>query len=126
MLTEKQLTQNFGHLEDHKYKHFNRSLGVQVEGKEHFKRLLAKGKYVPYDMAERLAEEHDRKNPRKPYELSAKARDIIRSIKMTADSKGNICLGNRAIRALREVGLFPTDEQLVHRENVLKEIQEGR
>lgn len=111
-LTNKQLNEHFGHMEDHQYRHFNKSLNCMVEGKEHFIKLLERGKLVPFDMAQQLADEYDKNNPRKDYVLSAKAREIINAIKLTADKDGHIQLGNRAIRALREVGLFPTDAQI--------------
>jgi len=114
-LTNRQLDKYFGHLEDHEYRHYNRSLGCFVEGKEHFKKLLSAGQFVPFDLAERFAEDYDKRNPKKPYELSDKAKDIIKSIKLTADKKGNIKLGGRAIKALKEIGAIPsesTQEQL--------------
>lgn len=113
-ITDKQLNKHFGHLEDHQYRHFNRSLGVFVEGKEHYKYLLKKGGMVPFDVACELADEHDKKNPHKDYTLSPKAREIINSIRLTADKRGNIRLGSVAIRALREAGLFPSEEQIVN------------
>ena len=108
-LTDKQLNKHFGHREEHEYRHFNRSLGCFVEGKEHFKKLMAQRKMVPYDLAEQYAEGYDKRHPRQAYELSPKAQDIIRSVKLTADRKGNIKLGGRAIKALQEIGAIPSD-----------------
>lgn len=113
-LTDRQLNKHFGHLEDHQYRGWNRSLGCFVESKEHFIKLMERGGMVPFDIACELADEHDKKNPHKDYTLSPKAREIINSIKLTADKKGNIKLGNVAIRALREAGLFPSDEQMIN------------
>ena len=110
-LTNKQMDKYFGRLEDHQYRHFNESLGCYVEGKEHFRKLLAKGGYVPYELAERFAGEWDANNPRKDYVLSDKAREIIQSIKMTADRKGRIKLGSRAIEALIKMGVIPKPEE---------------
>lgn len=121
-LTNRDLNKHFGHLEDHQYRHYNRSLGCFVENKEHFIKLMEKGNMVPFEVAEQLAEDHDKKNPRKEYVLTSSAREIINSIKLTADRKGNIKLGNRAIRALREVGLFPTDAQMENVDKITKEM----
>lgn len=121
-LTEKQLTKHFGHLEDHQYRGYNRALGCFVESKEHFLKLMEHGKMVPLEIAYELADEYDRKHPRKEYSLSPKAREIINAIKLTADKKGNIQLGSVAIRALREVGLLPTDEQIANIDKQLKNI----
>lgn len=119
-LTEKQLTKHFGHLEDHQYRGYNNALGCFVEGKEHFLKLMEQGKLVPLDIACELADDYDKKHPRKEYTLSPKAREIINAIKLTADKNGNIRLGSVAIRALREVGLLPTDEQI---ENIDKQFK---
>jgi hypothetical protein len=121
-LTEKQLTKHFGHLEDHQYRGYNRALGCFVENKEHFLKLMEQGKMVPLDIACELADEYDRKHPRKEYSLSPKAREIINAIKLTADKKGNIRLGSVAIRALREIGLLPTDEQIANIDKQFKNI----
>lgn len=121
-LSNKELNKHFGHLEDHQYRHFNKSMNCFVEGKEHFIKLLERGKLVPFEMASELADEYDKAHPRKEYVLSPKAREIINAIKLTADRDGHIQLGNRAIRALREVGLLPTDEQM---ENMQKQMKEN-
>jgi hypothetical protein len=121
-LTEKQLNKHFGHLEDHQYRGYNRALGRFVESKEHFLKLMEQGKMVPLDVANELADEYDKAHPRKEYTLSPKAREIINAIKLTADRKGNIRLGSVAIRALREVGLLPTDEQIENIDRQFKNI----
>lgn len=102
----------FGRVEDYRFRGYNKSLGCFVEGKEHYKRILKQKGLVPFEEAERLAQEFDN-NHRIPEELSLspKAQDIIRSIKSTADKNGNIYLGNRAIEALREIGAIGNDSQ---------------
>lgn len=125
MITNRELNKHFGHLEDHEYRHYNSSLGCFVEGKEHFKKLLARGKYIPYELAQKYAEEYDRNQPKRSTKLSKKAQDIINSVKLTADKKGNIKLGGRAIKALKEIGAIPLEpvaEQLLdimHEENAV-------
>jgi hypothetical protein len=93
--------------EDHEFVHFNRSMGIQIHGKEHYKHEMKKRGMVPLDEAERLAEKWDKENPRKEYDtLSPKALDIITSLKMSADKDGNITLGNVAINALQKLGVI--------------------
>lgn len=120
MLSEKQLKQDkierdlffdrifnaaFGRVEDYRFRGYNNALGCFVEGKEHYKRLMKQKGLVPFEEAERLAEEFDRKQGSpKDLEFSPKASHIIKSLKLTADRHGNIRLGDRAIEALREIG----------------------
>jgi hypothetical protein len=105
MFFDKVFNRAFGRIEDYRFRGYNNSLGCFVEGKEHYKRLLKKKGLVPFDEANRLAQEFD-KTHRTPEELSLspKAQDIISSLKLTADRNGNIRLGDRAINALREIG----------------------
>jgi len=98
----KSMTKN---MEDHSFRHFNNAMGIMIYNKEHYKIEMKKRRMVPYEESERLAEEWDKKNPKKDYgDLSPRAQEIIQSLKMSADSKGNIVLGGRAIEALQEIG----------------------
>jgi len=92
-------------IEDHQFRHFNESMGVMIYSKEHYKWEMKKRGMVPYEEAEKLADDWDKKNPQKDYgDLSSGAKEIIQSLKLTADSNGNIVLGGRAIKALQEIG----------------------
>jgi hypothetical protein len=112
MITDKELNKHFGHLEDHQYKHFNRALGVQVEGKEHYKHLLNKHGFVPQDMGDRMAAE--RKDTNKKYDgLSKQAMEVCISAKAMADRKGNIKAGSRLIDGMKKAGVdFNMDDRL--------------
>ena len=102
----------FGRIEDYRFRGYNRSLGCFVEGKEHYKLLMKKKGLVPFDEADRLAEEFDKNHrPTGDLTLSPKAQDIIRSVKLTADKDGNIHLGDRAISALMEIGAIGNDSK---------------
>lgn len=90
--------------EDHTYKHFNQAMGVKIESKKHYEHEMAKRGMVPYEKALELARKHDEKHGRKEYKLSAKAEDIIRSLKLTSRN-GRVELGTRAINALEKLGL---------------------
>ena len=92
-------------MEDHEFRHYNNSLDMMIYSKEHYIQEMKKRRMLPYDVCEGLAEKWESKNNKGPItELSPKADRIIRSLKLTADSKGNIKLGDRAISALREIG----------------------
>ena len=100
-MNDKDLIKYNGHLEDHQYRHYNHSLGCFVEGKEHYKYLMRKGGYVPFEMAESIIKEPKHKD----YNISKEALDFINQIKLTADSKGKVILGNRAIQRMKELGV---------------------
>ena len=91
--------------EDHEFRHYNNALGMMIYSKEQYKAELKKRRMVPVDEAERLAEKWDKEHPKKNYDtISPKAQNIIASLKLSADSNGNIVLGGRAIKALKEIG----------------------
>lgn len=67
--------------------------GRLVKGKDHYDRLMKEQGMVPY--------EGDKKGPtRKEYSISEQSLAIIRDAKMAADRRGNVKLGDRAIKAL--------------------------
>jgi len=109
---EKAFNRAFGRVEDYRFRGFNHAFGCFVESKAHYKKLMKERGLVPFEEADRLAEEFDTNNRRQSsYELSPKAQDIIRSVRATADKNGNIKLGNRAINALMEIGAIGNDSQ---------------
>ena len=92
-------------MEEHEFRHYNNSLDMMIYSKEHYIQEMKKRRMLPYDVCEGLAEQWESKNNTGPItELSPKADRIIRSLKLTADRKGNIKLSDRAINALREIG----------------------
>jgi len=92
-------------IEDHNFRHFNNSMGIFIYSKEHYKHEMKKRGMIPYDMAERMAEKWDSDHPRGATDkVSPKAMDVIRSLKMTADKNGNLSMGSRTIKALKEIG----------------------
>lgn len=96
-------------IEEKDYHHFNRSMGIQIYSKDHYKFEMKKRRMVPSDYMEALAEQWDKDNPHKAYDkLSPKAMDVIRSCKMGADKYGNIKLGGVAIEALMDLGVIGT------------------
>lgn len=106
MIKEKDLKKHFGNLEDHEYRHYNRSLGVQVESKEHYLHLLNKGGYVPIDESRRLTEDYKRKNPGKKYNgVSEETRKFIADIKSTASRDGKIRPTEQMVNKMKKLGV---------------------
>ena len=102
--TEKEMCKHFGHLEDHQYKRFNNALGVQVQSKEHFKKLLNEGNYISYDDSCRQVDAN--KEKQKYTGISEKAKKFCYQLKNVTDSKGNVRFTDSLIRGMKkEVGL---------------------
>ena len=89
------------HREDHEFVGYNQSIGIWIYGKEHLKHEMKKRGMVPYDALMEFANEFGKK---KPYEISDKAKHIVKSLRLMADKKGNLRLGGQAIKALKEIG----------------------
>jgi hypothetical protein len=105
-ISEKDLVKNFGHLEDKDYKQkYNRALGCEVHGKEHFKKLLDAGGFVGFETGQKLAAEAQ-KNQYKSYNgLSQGASSFIREAKQMADKHGNIKISDRFVEGLKKHGV---------------------
>ena len=119
-LTRQNVDKFFGHMEEHQYRHYNSSLGCYIYSKNHFIHEMNKHRMVPYQIAEEMAQEWDKNNPQKKYDsISPKAMDIIRSLKQSADSKGNLKLDDRAIKALMEIGAIKPRSKYIPKETHL-------
>lgn len=81
------------------YAHYNRSLGMEIKSKEHYDRVCKEGNWVSDEQAKEIAEK-SRKEKIKDYRISKESLEIIQAAKNSKDSKGNIKLGDRAIKAL--------------------------
>lgn len=93
------------HIPEDQWYHFNNSLGMWIYSKAHLKHEMRKRRMLPYEMCEELASEWDKRNKScDKIELSDKARNVIASLKLTADKNGNITLGSRTVKALSEIG----------------------
>ena len=111
--------------EEHEFRHYNNAIGCMIYSKAHLKHEMKRRNMVPTDEAERLAEQWDKDNPKKGYgDISPKAMDIIRAVKMTSDKHGNICLGDRAIEALRDIGALPKAQSEIS-QDMMECIQRG-
>ena len=81
------------------YAHYNRTLGMQINSKAQYDRVCKERGMVPLEEAQALAEK-GRKEKIKDYKISEESQAIIFAAKQTADKKGNIKLGDRAIDKL--------------------------
>ena len=95
-------------VEDHQFRHFNRSMGIMIYNKEHYIHELKKRNMMPDNMVEELREDYIKRNKRKGYELSPKARGIINHLSsLRGRNKGMIrlCEYPKLVEAMKEVGL---------------------
>lgn len=87
------------------YSGFNRAMGKYITSKKHYQEEMRKGNYMEEDKAFALADKinEERDNPK--FKLTKKAEDIIKYAGSIKDKKGNVKLGGRAIKAMKEVGV---------------------
>lgn len=81
------------------YNHYNTSLGMQIKNKDHYDRVCKERGMVSYEKAQELADK-GKKSKIKDYKISKESEDLIRYANNIKDSKGNIKLGDRAIKVL--------------------------
>jgi hypothetical protein len=90
------------------YEHFNRSLGnwdspkgKYIRSKSHYEKELAKQGYVSFEQAEKI-----KSNPHKEYNgISAKAMEVCKAARDSADRKGNLRIGTRLQKGMESVGV---------------------
>ena len=95
-------------LEDHEFRHYNRSLGMMIYSKEHYISVLKKRGMVPDSMAQDLKEDYEKSNKRKGYELSPKAKGVLAHLEsLRGRNKGMIrlCEYPKLVKAMKELGL---------------------
>ena len=81
------------------YNHYNRTLGMQIRSKDHYDKVCKERGMVPIEQAQEMAEK-GRIAKIKPYELSKESEEIIKYAHQIKDTKGNLKLGDKAIKAL--------------------------
>lgn len=88
------------------YAHINKSFsgwdtpqGKIIKNRDHYERTMREQGMVSFEEAQEIADEAA-KSKIKNYEISKESLDIIQSAKQSADKKGNVKLGDRAIDAL--------------------------
>lgn len=80
-------------------------MGKHITSKKHYQEEMARGGYMDFDKACALADKVSEKRDNPKFELSQKARDVIKAAENSKDKKGNVKLGDRTIEAMKEVGV---------------------
>ena len=92
------------HMEDHEFKHFNEALGVQVDSKEHYKKLMLKGGFIPYEEAIKMTI-LDKKG-RTEYKPSPLLKSFLKHLYSKPKTKnGEIKLSDKEIDTMKELGV---------------------
>ena len=96
----------FGRIEDYRFRGFNHALGVFVESKDHYKRLMKAKGLIPADAAEEIADDYRREGERrKDITMSDEAEGVIRAIRASKRRKdGSIELSGRLVEAMVKMG----------------------
>ena len=92
------------HMEDHEFKHHNDALGVDIESKEHYKEVMLRGGFIPYEKAIKMALTNKTKH--KVYEPSPLLKNFLRHLYSKPRTKnGEIKLSGREIETMKEIGV---------------------
>jgi hypothetical protein len=105
-LFDRAFDKQFGRIEDYRFRGFNHALGVFVESKEHYKRLMKRKGLIPADAAEEIADDYRREGERrKDLTMSDEAEGVIRAIRASTRRKdGTIELSGRLVEAMVKMG----------------------
>jgi hypothetical protein len=88
-----------------KYEHFNRSMGKYITSRSHYEKEMAEGGYVPFEVAEKMAESYKARHEGGYNGISNKAMEVCKAAKSMADKKGNLRIGTRLQKAMENVGV---------------------
>lgn len=98
--------------EDHEYTFWTDIFGtdhkgrpIKVRGKEHYKLLMARGGMVPFEEAQKLAEEAKNKNKSEGYKPTPELEEFLRHVKQCADKDGNVKLSGRMVEKMKSFGV---------------------
>lgn len=110
---------NIHNIEEHSYNFWTDVFGldskgrpIKVQGKEHYKKLMRMGGYVPYEEACDIAAENQPK--RKKYKASDKLISFLKHMYHKPKTKnGEIQLSGKEIEAMKDLGVdFSAHEKL--------------
>ncbi len=93
--------------EDHKYKHFNQSMGIKIESRKHYESEMKSRGYIPKEQADAIARNVREKEHRKP-QLTREANQLIKSITgggSSWKSGAKVQLSGRQIEGMKKMGM---------------------
>ena len=88
-----------------RYEHFNRAMGKYITSRSHYEKEMAKGGYVPFEVAEKMAESYKSKHNGGYNGISSKAMEVCKAAKDMADKKGNLRIGTKLQKGMENVGV---------------------
>ena len=81
------------------WEHYNRALGKHITSKAQYNEEMKNGGFISYDEAK------TRERQPAPFSVSRETISIMKSIKDSADKKGNVKLSDRQIDAMKKNGM---------------------
>ena len=98
--------------EDHEYTFWTDVFGtdhkgrpIKVQGKEHYKLLMARGGLVPFEEAQQMASNANTKSKSEGYKPTPELEAFMREVKQCADKKGNVKLSGRMVEKMKSFGV---------------------
>lgn len=86
------------------YQHYNKTLGMQINSKRQFDNELKRRGLCLQEEGDDRARRAIR-DARKDYKIDKDTEKFIGEIRMTADNKGNVKLGDRALEFMKKKGV---------------------
>lgn len=85
------------------YQGYNKAMGKYIYNKSHYEEEMKNGGYVSYDEAQEIVAA--KKAQKKQYTTSKTAHEILEACKSSTDKKGNVRMPDRAVDALKDMGM---------------------
>jgi len=94
--------------------HYNSALGKVIKNERQYKEELKRGNYIPYEQAKEITASNMEK--RNKFRISDDALAWMKSVKNSADRKGNVKLSGNQIDFLKEKGTITNRENSAFKE----------
>lgn len=83
----------------------HRGQPIKVEGKEHYKRLMASSGNVPFEEAQKIAYSSRNTNDEDGYKTDPELEQLLREVRATSDKDGNVRLGSKVLDQMEKMGI---------------------
>lgn len=79
--------------------------GKYIKNEAHYKEEMKRGGYITYEQAQENAMRAEEKKRQERFKVSQPVLEVLKSVKNSADKKGNVKLSDKQITAMKKYGL---------------------